>query len=278
MKVKLIRFFGRNIFYFSFPLNWLSLVIELGKYIHFERFIAVRETDVESLKSLIESEGRVVVVTGAGVSTGSGIPDFASVDSQWTAPVPRSVAISLPFFESSPELFWEYYKNLFAVKSLNTFIPSSAHRFLKDLENIAEVEIFTQNVDGLHSAAGSSRVVELHGNAKYLECVSCSSRYMAADFWNDVVPTCPSCDARLKPTVVLFGEGSEGYQLLQDAYRGVGVALFMGTSLNVAPVSNFPYYLAAYQPQFSRIYWNNVITADVGKYFHQFIQSDFGLL
>jgi NAD-dependent deacetylase len=238
----------------------------------------VRETDVESLKSLIESEGRVIVVTGAGVSTCSGIPDFASVDSVWDAPVPRSVAISLPFFEQFPADFWEYYKTLFAVKTLDTYTPSKAHLFLKELEDIAEVKIFTQNVDGLHTAAGSSHVVELHGNAKYLQCVSCASQYPAVDFWDSIIPTCPSCGARLKPQVVLFGEGSEGYELLENAYRGVGVALFMGTSLNVAPVSNFPYYLAAYQPQFSRVYWNNAISGTTGKYFHQYINSDFGSL
>jgi NAD-dependent SIR2 family protein deacetylase len=241
-------------------------------------FSLVRETDVESLKSLIEAEGKVVVVTGAGVSTGSGIPDFASVDSAWDAPVPRSVAISLPFFEAAPAEFWEYYKKLFAVKSLNTFSPSKAHLFLKELEEIAEVQVFTQNVDGLHSLAGSSNVVELHGNAKYLKCVSCGSEHTAADFWDVAIPVCPLCDGSLKPTVVLFGEGSEGYQQLQDAYRGVGVALFMGTSLNVAPVSNFPYYLAAYQPQFNRIYWNNVVDGPNVKYFHQVIKSDFDSL
>ena len=238
----------------------------------------MRETDVESLKSLVEAEGKLVVVTGAGVSTASGIPDFASVDSTWDAPVPRNVAISLPFFEAAPEMFWECYKQLFAVKSLNSFMPSAAHLFLKELEDIAEVQIFTQNVDGLHTAAGSSHVVEMHGNAKYLDCVSCTNRYSAAEFWDAIVPMCPSCGSRLKPTVVLFGEGSEGYELLQDAYRGTGVALFMGTSLTVAPVSNFPYYLAAYQPQWYRVYWNNVINANVGKYFHQFIKSDFSSL
>lgn len=233
---------------------------------------------MKSLKSLIEAEGKVIVVTGAGVSTGSGIPDFASVDSVWDAPVPRSVAISLPFFEQFPADFWEHYKKLFAVKTLDSFAPSKAHLFLKELEEVAEVQIFTQNVDGLHSLAGSANVVELHGNAKQLECVSCGKTYPAVDFWDSVVPQCLLCGSRLKPQVVLFGEGSEGYEQLQNAYRGVGVALFMGTSLNVAPVSNFPYYLAAYQPQFNRIYWNKVIDGPSTKYFHQFLKADFDSL
>lgn len=237
----------------------------------------VREMSVEALKSLIESEGRVVVVTGAGVSTGSGIPDFASIDSAWDAPIPRDVAISLDFFKANPIEFWQYYKRLFGVKSLDTFLPSKAHVFLKELEAVAKVDIFTQNVDGLHSLAGSSNVVELHGNAKHLKCVSCFRIFLAGDFWDYSVPECV-CGSRLKPTVVLFGEGSEGYQKLQDAYRGVGVALFMGTSLNVAPVSNFPYYLAAYQPQFTRIYWNNVAESPNVKYFHQVVSSDFNSL
>lgn len=238
----------------------------------------MQETDVDSLKKLIQYEGKVIVVTGAGVSTNSGIPDFASIDSSWDAPVSRDVAISKRFFNEQPAAFWEYYKKLFAVKTLDMFKPSQAHIFLKDLENIADVRIFTQNVDGLHSLAGSSQVVELHGNAKHLECVSCYTQYPAADFWDTAIPTCHTCHARLKPTVVLFGEDSDGYQLLENAYRGTGVALFMGTSLQVAPVSNFPYYLAAYQPQFNRVYWNNVINQNFYRYFHQFIESDFGSL
>lgn len=238
----------------------------------------MRETDVESLKALIQAEGRVIVVTGAGVSTQSGIPDFASIDAVWDAPVTRDIAISRGFFDEHPADFWKYYKKLFAVKTLDTFKPSQAHLFLKNLESIADVQIFTQNVDGLHSLAGSSQVVELHGNAKHLKCICCHALYPAVNFWDVEIPTCSDCGARLKPTVVLFGENSEGYQLLDNAYHGVGVALFMGTSLQVAPVSNFPYYLAAYQPQFNRVYWNNVIDKNIHTYFHQFIESDFGSL
>lgn len=237
-----------------------------------------KRIDVESLRSLIESERRLVVVTGAGVSTGSGIPDFASVDSVWSAPIPRSVAMSLVFWEREPELFWSYYKELFAVKMLDSFVPCSAHRFLKELEEVADVEIFTQNVDGLHSLAGSSRVVEVHGNAKWLACVGCRGRHEARLFLSSKNPLCPDCGLRLKPTVVLFGEGSDGYESLRVAYRGPGVALFMGTSLNVSPVSDYPYYLAAYEPHMTRVYWNDVISADDERYFHQVLSDDFSVL
>lgn len=238
----------------------------------------MREIDVASLKSLIEDTGKVVIVTGAGVSTGSGIPDFASIDAVWDAPVPRSVAISLPFFWQFPSDFWEHYKRLFAVKTLDTFVPSKAHLFLKELEDVADVQIFTQNVDGLHSLAGSSHVVELHGNAKYLECVDCASEFSAVDFWDSIIPCCLVCGSRLKPQVVLFGEGSSAYGLLQDAYRGYGVALFMGTSLQVAPVNSFPFYLASTQPQFHRVYWNDVVEGSSVKYMEQVVQSDFNSL
>lgn len=240
--------------------------------------VMAKRIDVESLRELVSQERKLIVVTGAGVSTGSGIPDFASVDDEWDAPVPRSVAISKGFWEVEPELFWSYYKKLFAVKSLNSFAPSAAHNFLKELEEIASVQIFTQNVDGLHSLAGSSHVVEVHGNARWLKCVGCSSEFEAHLFFNSDNPLCPDCGNRLKPTVVLFGEPSEGYELLQNAYRGPGVALFMGTSLQVAPVSNYPYFLAAHQPQFYRVYWNNVVSEENERYFHQVIEDDFSSL
>lgn len=235
-------------------------------------------TDVKSLRALIEDERKLIVVTGAGVSTGSGIPDFASVDESWDMPVPRAVAMSSTFWEGAPEMFWACYKRMFALKSLNTFVPSEAHSFLKELEEVASVQIFTQNVDGLHSLAGSSNVVELHGNARWLQCVGCVEKFEARTFFDSDNPICPNCGSRLKPTVVLFGEPSEGYELLRDAFKGPGVALFMGTSLQVAPVSNYPYYLAAHQPQFYRVYWNRVVSEENERYFHQVIEDDFSNL
>lgn len=237
-----------------------------------------RRIDVESLRSLVESERRVVVITGAGVSTGSGIPDFASVDANWSAPISRAEAISRNFWEAEPELFWSYYKDLFAVKALSSFAPCAAHRFLKELEDVAQVEIFTQNVDNLHTLAGSSNVVELHGNAHWLQCVGCPSKFVAHTFFDSANPICPECDNRLKPTVILFGEPSEGYQLLENAFKGPGVALFMGTRLQVSPVGDYPYYLSAYKPHITRVYWNDVIDGKQERYFHQVLTDDFSVL
>lgn len=234
--------------------------------------------DVDSLRSTIAHEGRVVVVTGAGVSTGSGIPDFASTDDVWSRPVSREVATSKRFFESEPELFWEYYKNLFSVKTVGNAQPCGAHNFLKELEAIAEVEIFTQNVDGLHTVAGSTNVVEVHGNAQWLACINCDHRVRAVEYFDHAVPSCSWCGSRLKPTVVLFGESSDGYYQLRDAYNKNCVALFMGTSLRVSPINGFPYQLAAYAPHITRVYWNDVMDEQVGRYFHQHLNTDLASL
>ena len=237
-----------------------------------------RVTDVDSLWDLISDVGRVVVVTGAGVSTGSGIPDFASVDAKWTGRVSRQDAMTIDFFEAYPAEFWGYYKELFAVKVLNSLVPCGAHKFLVELEDVADVQIFTQNVDGLHSAAGSSNVVELHGNARGVECLKCELTFDSVDYLDVELPLCHGCGGVLKPTVVLFGERSPAYEQMWNAYNGQGVALFMGTSLTVAPISLVPYHLETFADQFHRIWWNNVIDERNEFIFHQVLRDDFSIL
>lgn len=237
--------------------------------------------DVDHFLRIAKASKKLVVVTGAGVSTGSGIPDFASVDSTWEGEVPRSIALSKEFYNRFPEDFWHYYKQLFALKTLNSFAPSNAHLFLKELEEFVEVEIFTQNVDGLHQAAGSSKVVEVHGNAKTLRCTGCAREFFAAEFLDSVVPMCSFCGDRLKPTVVLFGEDSDGYGKLQQAYDESGhstVALFMGTSLTVSPINLFPRYIIENHNHLTLMYWNDVVTTESKYLFHTYLTTNFSEL
>jgi NAD-dependent deacetylase len=236
------------------------------------------ELTVQRLEQIIASQKRVVVVTGAGTSTLSGIPDFVSVDSGWEGDIPREVAISKNYFHAYPKSFWKVYKKLFLPKVRAELAPSKAHTFLKKLEDFAEVEIYTQNVDGLHQAAGSTNVTEVHGNANTLTCVKCRNQVDVWDVYDSVVPICELCGKLLKPDVVLFGEKSPGYGKMFDALNGPGVLLMMGTSLNVAPVNQMPLQAAQFAPHLWRVYWDKTATAEQEPLFHHYVNTDFSEL
>lgn len=229
------------------------------------------------LREIAESLGRVIVVTGAGVSVPSGIPDFATTDKQWTEPVSREKALSLQYFLDEPEGFWSLYKKLFLAKSSQAFSPSPAHAFLTELERTAEVHVFTQNVDGLHQLAGSSCVTELHGTANTLTCVSCNENVSAASVYASAIPTCFTCGSRLKPDIVLYGESSTRYQQLFNALSvpAPGLLLVMGTSLTVAPVSYAASEASVNSPHLWRIYWDKNASQDYEPLFHHHLSTRF---
>lgn len=233
---------------------------------------------VKRLTQIVASQHRVVVVTGAGVSTLSGIPDFVSIDGDWDNPIPREVAISKGFFRAQPKKFWSIYKDLFLGKADDKLEPSAAHLYLKELEKAAEVEIYTQNVDGLHGAAGSSNVTEVHGNAHSLTCVKCKRQVDVWDVYDTVVPLCEKDGQLLKPNVVLFGENSPSYDKMFKALNGPGVLLVMGTSLNVAPVNMMPVEAARYSPHLWRIYWDKNASEEHEPLFHHHVNADFSQL
>lgn len=231
----------------------------------------------DRLCEIAASLKRVIVVTGAGVSVPSGIPDFATTDSQWTEPVTREKALSVKFFKEEPEQFWSIYKKLFLAKGGANQSPSQAHLFLKRLEEVADVRIFTQNVDGLHQLAGSSHVTELHGTANTLTCVACSASVPAASVYASKNPTCFVCGGRLKPNVVLYGEDSAGYFHLFNTIDAPepGLLLVMGTSLMVAPVSYAATNALMNSPQLWRVYWDKNATEGHEPLFHHRLNTRF---
>ena len=181
-----------------------------------------------------------VVLTGAGVSTESGIPDFRSREGIWASYDPLEVA-SLDGFRRDPVRVWEFYARRLAVHAKAE--PNAAHHALARLEELGLVEaIVTQNVDGLHQRAGSRNVVEVHGSIRGAVCPGCRARATAERVLASLpLPTC-DCGEILKPGVVLFGEILPATELesATKLARRARLLLAVGSTLEVYPVAALP--------------------------------------
>ena len=182
-----------------------------------------------------------VALTGAGISTESGIPDFRSAGGIWARYDPADVA-SIDGFRRDPVRVWEFYAlRLDAVASTE---PNDGHRALAELEERGWIRaVVTQNVDGLHQRAGSREVVEVHGSLREAECIHCGVRVPMEDAVASLpLPPCPECGEVLKPGVVMFGEllPAAAMERAQQLAAEAGVLLVVGSSLEVHPVAALP--------------------------------------
>jgi NAD-dependent deacetylase len=199
---------------------------------------------VARLAELMRKRRPCVVLTGAGVSTESGIPDFRSRKGIWAQYDPMEVA-SIDGFWSDPARSWEFYARRLGV--LVDAQPNSAHIALARLEQEGWVEaVVTQNIDRLHELAGSQNVVEVHGSIRTSSCVECGERVPLHDVVSQLdgapVPLCPRCGSILKPDVVMFGELMPE-AAIDRAYalaRAAGLLLVVGSSLEVYPAAALP--------------------------------------
>jgi NAD-dependent deacetylase len=197
------------------------------------------------MAGLLREADRAIVLTGAGVSTASGIPDFRSPRTGLWANVDPMKVASIRAFSGDPVEFWSYYRQRLA--SLADVAPNPAHSALARLEERGMVHgLVTQNVDRLHRRAGSRAVVEVHGSVDFAVCLVCGARYPHQRMVDDLdgpkgIPTC-DCGAILKPGVVLFGEDlpAEEYAQAVAWVEEADVLLVAGTSLQVWPVAGLP--------------------------------------
>lgn len=198
-----------------------------------------------SIKEDFDKAQKVMVLTGAGVSTDSGVPDFQSQDESWKHEIPREEAMSIFFFKDDPVRFWEIYRDVFPHRSpLYTLEPNHFHYFLADLESEKDVIVVTQNIDGLHSAAGSKNVVTMHGDTSFLRCIQrkCLKQYPAESFYEDKVPECATCKEPLKPDISLFGEGIQGFYHSLVNVSAADLLIVAGTRLKVGPFNELPLF------------------------------------
>ncbi len=195
---------------------------------------------------IIRGSKQGVVLTGAGISTPSGIPDFRSTDNGlWMNYDPFEVA-SLNSFRYHPERFYHWIRTL--AGQIYEAAPNAAHRALAQLEAAGYMRaVITQNIDGLHQRAGSSLVYEVHGTLNTLTCVSCYQKVPAEPlrqefFLQGKVPRCPGCGHVLKPDIVLFGEQLpiRTWLQAQEEAKNCDLMLVAGSSLEVLPVAGLP--------------------------------------
>jgi len=196
------------------------------------------------LAALIRDRQPCVVLTGAGVSTESGIPDFRSETGIWAEVDPFEVA-SIQAFRRNPARIWSFYRE--RVHVLRDAQPNAAHLALAELEQRGLVEaVITQNIDLLHTRAGSRDVVEMHGSIRSAECLGClwtePIDTALAQLDESPLPTCLQCGEVLKPGVVLFGEllPAGAIERAMQLARGARLMLVVGSSLEVWPVAGLP--------------------------------------
>jgi NAD-dependent deacetylase len=203
-------------------------------------------TELGTAVDLILQARRPVALTGAGISTPSGIPDFRSPGTGlWQRFDPMEVA-SLSAFRSQPERFYVWIRPL--LRTILEAIPNPAHVALATLEVAGRlVGVVTQNIDGLHQRAGSERVIEVHGNMRQATCVSCFRHFATEPFIAPLletgeIPHCSACGSVLKPDVILFEEQlpADALDEANELMAGTDLLIVVGSSLDVMPASLLP--------------------------------------
>ena len=199
---------------------------------------------VKALEDIIAKSSSIVFFGGAGVSTESGIPDFRSVDGLYHQKYdyPPETILSHTFWEENPEEFYRFYRDKLIVKGAK---PNAAHLRLAKLEQQGKLRaVVTQNIDGLHQAAGSKNVLELHGSTLRNYCEKCGKFYDVSYIKHSQgVPRC-TCGGRIKPDVVLYEEGLDEKTLYRavEYIQEADVLIIAGTSLAVYPAAGLVRY------------------------------------
>ncbi|MFC3885170.1 NAD-dependent protein deacylase [Bacillus songklensis] len=209
------------------------------------------EPAVAQLQQLIDQSNRITFFTGAGISTESGIPDFRSQNGLYKQNMNFADVVSRPFFERRPKEFWPLFKDIFRIKMLHEYKPNRGHEFIARLEETGkQINVITQNIDGLHQDAGSSNVYEIHGTIKSAHCPKCYAAYDLFYLNEHDLPRCQGitrsgkdCNMILKPDVVLFGDSIHHFEEAIAAALMSDLFIVMGSSLDVTPINQIPLYV-----------------------------------
>ena len=204
---------------------------------------------IRQLQQIVDRADNIVFFGGAGVSTESGIPDFRSVDGLYNQKYddPPETILSHSYFEANTGKFFDFYRDKMLCLDAK---PNAAHRKLAELEQAGKLTaVITQNIDGLHSMAGSKTVYELHGSVHRNHCRNCRKFYTAEQILKSKgVPTC-DCGGVIKPDVVLYEESLDD-ECVRGAVSAISraqVLIVAGTSLTVYPAAGFLHYFQGEQ-------------------------------
>ena len=227
------------------------------------------------LKKLLDASSRVVFLTGAGISTASGLSDFRGKEGleRRKSPVPYEELLSIDFFENDPKTFYEYYKKFLIVGNA---APNVAHRAIASLGDKVTA-VVTQNIDGLHQLAGSKNVIEIHGTTREYRCVRCRRRYPEDYILGfSGVPRC-DCGAILRPDIVFYGETLDDDKVAAaiSHIRACDLLVVVGSSLVVYPAAGLIRYkkpsaalaIVNFDPTPYDAYADVVVNDDISKVF-----------
>ena len=205
------------------------------------------KNDIDLFKSLVSKSSNIVIFTGAGISTESGIPDFRSPGGLWTKFKP----IDFSEFISSEEARVESWRRKFSIDSeISNAEPNKGHKAIEMLVSQGKASfVITQNIDNLHQDSGipANKVIELHGNTTYAKCLSCSERFEIENIKRDflstnLAPVCNKCGGIVKTATISFGQSMPEREMInaQNATLSCDLFIAIGSSLQVYPAAGFP--------------------------------------
>ncbi len=187
---------------------------------------------IKLLKDYLDKSQKVVFFTGAGISTGSGIPDFRSSNGLYTQDLNAEGYLSIDYFKKEPARFYDFYRRYMVYPHA---LPNLAHKFIAAFPKTTCV--ITQNIDGLHELAGSNKVIALHGNIYHNHCLKCHQFYDLDFVMHEYI--CPKCGAIIKPDVVLYGEALAENNIYEALFHieHADLLIVIGSSLRVYPAA-----------------------------------------
>jgi|SRR5690554_1144216 len=209
----------------------------------------IDQEQVKKVRELLKSSRYTVCLTGAGVSTASGIPDFRTPGKGLWSKVNPIEVTSIQAFRDNPSRFYKFYRP--RIEELQRVSPNPAHKALAKLEDAGYLQfLITQNIDNLHQRAGSKHIMEIHGNLNQAICIRCGERISSQELIKRIdenkngIPYC-QCGGVLKPDVVLFGEVLSNIEEAIDEASKAELFLAIGSSLQVSPANLLPEYSMA---------------------------------
>lgn len=201
----------------------------------------------EKLKKLIDKSNNIVVLSGAGMSTNTGIPDFRGENGIYTNAEIKNPELIFDYyyFKDYPQLFYKFHKTF--LEYIENAKPTFAYKKLKDLEKEEKIEgIITQNIDSLHKIAGNKKVYEIHGGIYKNYCLKCNKEYKYDEIKNkmkeNTIAECDECGGIIKPDIVFFGEVVKHWDYCIDLMKKADLLMILGSSLTVTPAAFLPSY------------------------------------
>ena len=213
-----------------------------------ENDIIIRQRGMEKMKTedaahLVKNSSRIVALTGAGISTAAGIPDFRGKNGIYTTKKYPPDVFDIDRFDRDPSAFYGFAKDF--IEFGEKLEPTFTHRWLAGLEAAGKLGcVITQNIDGMHQRAGTKNIIELHGGFDKSYCRNCSAEYGFAELKNKIreekIPKCVRCGGVIKPDIVFFGEPVKRVREAEQIVRDSDLLFVIGTSLTVYPAAALP--------------------------------------